>query len=523
MFRIFFLAPLIALSAQAAFAQQVKVDGGLLSGATDGDVRVYKGIPYAAPPVGKLRWQVPQPVIAWPGARAATKFSPACPQARSADNTPETSQSEDCLCLNVYTAAQAGNEKRPVMVWIHGGGLANGAGSRYDGASLARKGVVVVTINYRLNVFGFLAHPALSAESPHQSSGNFGLLDQIAALQWVKRNIAAFGGDPGKVTIFGESSGAWSVNLLMATPLSQGLFHRAIGESGGEFEPNPHLNKSYPGQESSESIGQRVFARIGCDKAADPLGCAREKKTEDVQAAIANGFRSQPNVDGWFLPDEVYAIFAARKQHDVPVIAGFNADEGAQFAERIIPASTTAESYAQNIRQQFGEFADEYLKLYPAGSRAVMLDSAARRFRDERHTWKMLTWARMMAPMKSPVWLYYFTQVAPDSRFGAHHGAEIIYAFDNLQRRPAAWTAEDRRVAQTMSAYWVNFARTGDPNGVGQDKVTMPRWPRYETKLDQYLEFGKSIAIKQGLHPAAAAFWDKYFAAQRARRKARQE
>lgn len=510
----------LSILSSLSFAQRaldpIKVDGGQVSGEIVGeakDVRVYKGIPYAAPPVGRLRWQAPQSVSAWQGVRDATKFSPACPQARNADNAPEPNQSEDCLCLNVYTAAKAAAEKRPVMFWVHGGGLANGAGSLYDGASLARKGVVVVTINYRLNVFGYLAHPAMSAESPHKSSGNFGILDQIAALQWVKRNIAAFGGDPNNVTIFGESSGSWSVNLLMATPLSKGLFHRAIGESGGEFEPNPHLNKPMPGQESSEAIGQRVFARISCDKAGAPLDCAREKKTEEVQAAIANGFRSQPNVDGWFLPDEVYAIFAARKQHDVPVIVGFNADEGGQFAERMIPAN--ADVYAQNIRQQFGEFADDYLKLYPAGSREVMRDSAARRFRDERHTWKMLTWARMMQPMKSPVWLYYFTQIPPDSRFGAHHAAEIIYVFDNLSRRQAAWTEEDRNVAKTMSAYWVNFAKTGDPNGAG-----LLQWPRYETKSDRHIEFGKTIAVKEGLHKEAFEFWDKYFAAQRARRKA---
>jgi para-nitrobenzyl esterase len=512
MLRITLLSTLIALSAGAAFAQEVKTDGGLLAGSMAGDVRVYKGIPYAAPPVGKLRWRPPQPAAAWQGVRDATKFSPACPQARSADNAPEASQSEDCLCLNVYTAAKTARERRPVMVWIHGGSLANGSGSLYDGAALARKGVIVVTINYRLNVFGFLAHPALSAESAHKSSGNVGLLDQIAALEWVRRNIAAFGGDANNVTIFGESAGSWSVNLLLATPLSKGLFHRAIGESGGEFEPNPHLSKSMPGQESAEAIGARVLARLGCGQAADPLACAREKKTEDVLAAIANGFRAQPCVDGWFLPAEVHAIFAARKQHPVPVIVGFNADEGAQFAARMTPA--TAEEYTLAIRRQFGAFADEYLKLYPAGSRDVMLDSAARRFRDERHTWKMLTWARMMEPMKSGVWLYYFTQVAPDSRFGAHHAAEIIYVFDNLHRRQAAWTEADKRVAHAMSSYWVNFAKTGDPNGAG-----LLHWPRYETKRDPYLEFGPEIKSKTGLHPAAFAFWDKYFTAQRAQRQ----
>ncbi|HEU4388948.1 MAG TPA: carboxylesterase family protein, partial [Blastocatellia bacterium] len=283
----------------------VRVDGGTISGTASDGVRSYKGIPFAAPPVGDLRWKPPQPVVGWEGVRECTVFGPECPQAPypagSMYYTPPQKQSEDCLYLNVWTAANAG-EKRPVMVWIHGGALTRGSGAHrtYDGTSFAKKGVVLVTVNYRLGPLGYLAHPDLSAESPNHSSGNYGVLDQIAALKWVKKNIAAFGGDPNRVTIFGESAGSWSVNVLVATPLSKGLFHRAIGESGGQFGPGMRLKEDRNNLPSAEKVGTAFAKAAGADS-IKALRALPADKIVDVFNNDTEGkkFRTQPNVDGW--------------------------------------------------------------------------------------------------------------------------------------------------------------------------------------------------------------------------------
>lgn len=508
---------LVSTAALAAgFPEVVKVDGGELRGAIQDGIGSFRGIPYAAPPVGGLRWRAPRRAPAWAGVREALRYGSSCLQGRSPDAARGT-QSEDCLYLNVWTGAAAPGERRPVMVWIHGGGLQNGSGSgaSYEGSALAAQGVVVVTINYRLNVFGFLGHAQMSAEDEHGSSGNFGFLDQIAALEWVRRNIGAFGGDSANITIFGESSGSWSVNALMASPLARGLFHRAIGESGGLLEPNPHLKTSFPGADSAERIGERFFAAIG----AESLAAARAKPAAEVLAAAFTEqgtprFRFSPSVDGWFWPDEVFALYAAAKHHDVPLLLGFNADEGAQFAER--PAAVSAEAWEEAAKRQFGELAAGYLKLYPGATPEQRLDSAARRFRDERHLWKMRTWAAAMAGRKSKAYLYYFSRIPPgpdSARLRAHHAAEIPYVFANLARLNRPWTETDRRVSAAMSAAWVRFARTGDPNG-----GDLPRWRPYDHQSSPYLEFGDTIVPGGNLHPEAFSFWDRYFATQRARR-----
>ena len=311
----------------------VRVEGGLISGSVDDGVRSYKGIPFAAPPVGELRWKAPQPVAAWEGVRECNDFGPDCPQApypqSSLYYSAPRKQSEDCLYLNVWTAAKAA-EKRPVMVWIHGGALTRGSGATraYDGTALAKKGVVLVTINYRLGPLGYLAHPELTAESPNRSSGNYGALDQIAALKWVQKNIAAFGGDPGRVTIFGESAGSWSVNALVASPLARGLFHRAIGQSGGSFGPMTYLKEDREGRPSAEKIGEAFAKAAGADS-IKALRAQPAEKIVEVFNSDPEGrkFRTQPNVDGWALPDEIRNIFAQGKQNEVPVIVGSNANE----------------------------------------------------------------------------------------------------------------------------------------------------------------------------------------------------
>ncbi|MCY4505398.1 MAG: carboxylesterase family protein, partial [Acidobacteria bacterium] len=331
------LASLLGGAAAPAAGQDagavVTVETGRLAGAPSplgGEVMVYRGVPFAAPPVGELRWRPPEPPAAWEGVRDATEAAPACMQnplpaaAQTFYDAGVDRMDEDCLYLNVWTAAGL-DDRVPVLVWIHGGGLSigNGADITYDGTRLAQRGVVLVTINYRLGAFGYLAHPLLSAESGHGASGNYGLLDQIAALGWVQRNIAAFGGDPSRVTIFGESAGSWSVNQLMATPLARGLFHAAIGESGGGFGSR---GGAAPRAEI-EAAGERFVEALLGDGAAPSLEAMRAASADAVQGVAPDLVRSTANVDGWVFPDTIYDIFAAGRQHDVPVIVGSNADE----------------------------------------------------------------------------------------------------------------------------------------------------------------------------------------------------
>ena len=491
----------------AAINDPVRVEGGQLSGApgSDSDVRVYKGIPFAAPPVGDLRWKAPKAPAAWSGVREATKFSPMCyqspyPRASIYYRDPEP-MSEDCLYLNIWTAAKSDKDRRPVMVWIHGGALTRGSGSvsTYDGEALAKKGAVVVTINYRLNIFGFFAHPELTKESDRNSSGGYGILDQIAALEWVQKNIAAFGGDPKRVTIFGESAGSWSVNYLVATPLAKGLFQRAIGESGGTFGPMKKLAEV-------EADGRKFTAAAS----ADSLRSLRAKSPEDLlKVPGAESFR--PSVDGWMLPEDVYSIFAHGKQNDVPILVGSNADEGKSLAPW--PASGTAASFIEQQRRRFKDKTDEFLKLYPAGSNEEAMNSHYASFRDVTFGWEMRTWARMATKTgKSKAFLYYFSRVPPgptSARYGAFHASEIAYVFGNLLP-PRPWEEADRKLSETMSSYWVNFAATGDPNGKG-----LPKWPAYKETSDVALELGDKVAPVPSLHKAALDFLDGYFAAQR--------
>jgi para-nitrobenzyl esterase len=490
----------------AAIHGPVRVESGLLSGiaGSNSEVTVFRGIPFAAPPLGDLRWRPPRPPAKWEGVRQAGQFSAACMQTPYAEGSlyraaPEP-VSEDCLCLNVWTAANSANERRPVMVWVHGGGLTRGSGSAptYDGEELARKGVVLVTVNYRLGVFGFLAHPELTRESVHNSSGNYGFLDQIAALEWVHRNIARFGGDPNRVTIFGESAGSWSVNLLMATPLAKGLFQRAIGESGANFAPLQKLS-------ATEQAGVKLAGAIG----ADSLAALRAKPPADILKApgTSSGTVFLGNVDGWVLPEDIYAIFAAGRQNDVPVLIGSNADEGTPFA----PPLVTAELFREQVKRRFGDRADAYLKLYPAGSDEEARASTAATIRDQTFGWEMRTWARIETRTgKSKVYLYYFSRVPPGpagARYGAYHGSEISYVFHNLSRSNRPWEPVDRILSDTLSSYWVNFATTGDPNGQG-----LPKWPVYEEKADLVMELGNQIEPRPQPHRAALDFFDAWFA-----------
>ena len=478
----------------------VQVSGGLIKGTADEGVRVYKGIPFAAPPVGDLRWRPPQPVESWDGVRDASEFSRDCMQAPYEESSfyyrAARPKSEDCLCLNVWTASDQ-EEKQPVMVWIHGGALTRGSGAitTYNGVSLAHKGVVLVTINYRLGPFGYLAHPELSAESDKGASGNYGVLDQIAALKWVQENIEQFGGDPDRVTIFGESAGSMSVCALLATPLSKGLFHRAIGESGGFFSATPDLRDEKFGQESAQAVGTAFGEAMGAGSLAAMRGTSAESIVESFSNSAGQRFRTRPCVDGWVYTEEIRTIFAKGRQHDVPVIVGSNANEMSSLTPRALVPST-AEALRSRVESQYGDLADEFYEIYPVTDDASAVKAYLASARDRTFSWAMRTWARATANASSNVYLYQFTRVPPipdSDYYGAFHAAEIAYAFDNLATSDRPHTKADYQLAETMSNYWVNFAKTGNPNGDG-----LPEWPAYDSEAEPYIDLGDPV--QQGRH-----------------------
>jgi para-nitrobenzyl esterase len=507
----FAVATCLAIAPQAvtantdAVADTVKVEQGLLSGTTGNQagVRAFRGVPFAAPPVGELRWKAPQAPALWKETREAKEFSPVCWQSPYPDmarlyQSELPARSEDCLYLNIWTPARTAMEHLPVMVWIHGGAFTRGSGSSrsYDGEILARKGAVVVTINYRLGMFGFFAHPELTAESEHHASGNYALLDQIAALQWVKKNIGAFGGDSSRVTIFGESAGSWAVNVLMASPLAKGLFQRAIGESGGSFAPMKSLAEA-------EKSGASLAGSMGIMQ--DVLKTLRGKSAEELLKATDNQ-PARAIVDGYVLPQDVYTIFAQGKQNDVPLLVGNNADEGTALAPQ--GAYVKAEQFIAGAHTRFGSLADEFLKIYPAGSDEEAVKSFYAAFRDQQFEWEMRTWARLETKTgHHAACLYYFSRVPPGPQskvLGAFHAADIAYVFGNFVW-PFPWEETDKKLSDAMTSYWVNFATSGDPNGHG-----LTKWPVYNPGEDQLLELGNQIGVRSGVNKAGLDFFDKY-------------
>src|SRR5438105_1212375 len=505
------LAMPIALA--GALPDALKTDAGLVSGApaATGGIRVFKGIPFAAAPIGELRWREPQPVAKWTGVRKADTFGNVCVQPKgvgrlnvSVDLPDSPAASEDCLYLNVWTALASGSERRPVMIWIFGGAYTEGAGSspHSDGEALARKGAVVVTFNYRLGAFGFFSHPELTQESGHNASGNQALMDAIAALKWVQTNIAAFGGDPRNVTIFGESAGAAMAAGLAGSPLAAGLFRRAISESGAWMGLGMAAMRT--GRQAEQPMGRRGAP----PPVLMPLRQLRAQSSDEISRTLAGAGMI---VDGWIIPEDESLIFAQGRQQPVDVLVGSNKDEGT-FA-----GNTTAMAWTDRVRQRGGDLADEYLKLYPAGSDEEATRSSQMAFRDEL-AWHMRIYASLQTRRGKRAYWYFFTHeppYAPNARnLKATHATEIPYAFNHLRAPrvfPDASSPElssasppDRALAERVSSYWVNFARTGDPSGAG-----LPAWPPFSDARPAPMIIGE---VNETPDPQRLALYDTLYA-----------
>jgi para-nitrobenzyl esterase len=504
--------PMFALAAGPTYALHLRQ--GELEGQRKDGVTRYLGIPYAGAPIGEHRWQAPLPAPSWPGTLHADRFGANCQQAPApnafrawtSEYLIEGPISEDCLTLNVWTpaadpathlAAHSGphrGDKLPVLVWIHGGGFTSGGATVpvYDGQAMAAKGVIVVTINYRLGVYGFLSHAALRAENAEHAAGNYGLLDQIAALRWVRENIAAFGGDPQRVTLAGQSAGAASVHDLIASPLAHGLFQRAIAESGSG------MGGALPDGAASDAVGAQVLAKAGV---AD-IAALRHLSAAQLDAA-ANGLSFRPIIDGLVLPD---ASYAGRNTNDVPMLTGLTLDEGSSMSTTY--GQATPATFAARLQARYGALAPAFARLYPATSNEQAGASAKQLVRDRglASTW---LWAReRMSASSQPVYLYQFTHVEPGpeaQRYGAFHSSEIPYVFATLDRAERPFTAQDRALSRTLGAYWANWIKAGDPNGPG-----LPLWPRARPDAPQMLEIGAQSQARPILPPEKLSLFERY-------------
>jgi para-nitrobenzyl esterase len=490
------------------------VEQGSLRGTVESGLSVYRGVPFAAPPVGELRWRAPQPAAKWSGVRAAQQFAPQCEQSPLGPpgNTPPA-MSEDCLYLNVWSPAKSAKQRVPVLVWIYGGGFVAGATSipTYSGEVLARKGVVLVSIAYRVGPLGFLAHPALSGESPQHVSGNYGLLDLVAALQWIRQNIAAFGGDPTKVTIFGESAGGIAVSQLSASPLAKGLFDAAISESGGSFAaPRP---AGQPGENMRTlADAERQGVQIARSAGASTLAELRRLPADRILAAARGNGASWPVVDGWALPSEQYSLYEAGRFNDTPILVGYNSDEGASF-----PGARTSAEYRDAVQRRYGDFAGALLSAYPAGE-GPLPKSARDLTRDAAFGWQTWAWARLQTRYgHSKAYLYYFDQ-HPDfpagsaqAGHGAPHGREVAYVFGHLDDlRNEKPSAADHSISAALVTYWTNFAKFGDPNGNGATQ-----WPAFTPSGSQLMVFAGTAHVGAVQNEAGLQALERYFAYRR--------
>jgi para-nitrobenzyl esterase len=490
----------------AQIPDTVRLNSGLVSGVSGDapDMRVFKGIPYAAPPVGPLRWRPPQPVQQWEGVRKADQFGPECmqPRAPASGNRPrptaaQPSMDEDCLSLNVWTAAASASERRPVIVWSHGGALTIGDVSRTDGETLARKGAVVITCNYRIGPFGFFAHPELTDESGRKASGNYGLMDLFAVLRWVQQNITAFGGDPNRVTLMGQSAGGRLIRAAVASSQGKGLFQRAISQSA------PVRIERMLTRTEAEKAGQEEASKVGASSLAE----LRAKSADEILRLMTPGGRLV--IDGWYVTEDASVTIAEGRHNRVDLLIGSNKDEGTFVS--LYPTSpffglgnASAREFAESARNRFGSKASAFLELYPAGSDEQAKESQLAEIRDEA-AWNARDWASAQARVGGHTYLYYFVQEPPVSPGQANrratHGAEIPYAFNNPGQ---AWTEVDRALADAMSSYWVNFAKNGDPNG-----PALPVWPAIQTAApEQVMILGPKIEVGRMLDSRRVTLFD---------------
>jgi para-nitrobenzyl esterase len=501
---------LLFASSLAAQTTPIATESGKVTGTLEqaSAVRSFKGIPYAAPPVGPLRWRAPEKAVPAATLLAANQFGASCMQKVRGEAIPWTKEfmvqnaiSEDCLTLNIWAPAAKPAKPAAVLVFLHGGGFTEGSGgvSVYDGGALAKRGLVVVTVNYRLGIFGFFAHPDLIAESPHHSAGNYGLLDQVAALEWVKRNIAAFGGDPTRVTVAGQSAGAQSVTALISSPVAKGLFTGAIAESGATIytaSPVPML--------ATSAAAGKTFAAAHGDGSIAALRKipAEELRTLPDVPREAN----RPNIDGWLLTARSTDELGHPVGSDVPVITGWNADEGSSSPTYgKIPAA----DFIKSAATRFGADAPAFDAIYPATTDAEASTSQLAAARDQNFAGVTEWAAAWNAHRKADVFLYYFDRNPPwpaHPEFKAHHTGEVPYVFDNLDRAPTrSYNAEDQKLAHDMAGYWIRFAETGRPEGPG-----LTPWPASRTS-GEIMELGTEIGPRHFLNPKAVAFWQSYF------------
>jgi para-nitrobenzyl esterase len=507
-FGLILLAGISVFAASSATpATTVRTDAGQVSGQTDSNgVTTYLGIPYAAPPVGQLRWRPPQPVTPWKDVRQADKFGDSCMQIKQGSRLPWTDAfmvqnaiSEDCLYLNVWTTAAGTTKKLPVMFWIHGGGNSEGSGdvAIYNGKNLAREDVVVVTINYRLGPLGFLAHPALTSESPNHASGNYGILDQIAALKWVHKNIAAFGGDPSNITVFGQSAGAGDTTILMASPLAQDLFTHAITESGSGRRV-PAAGRTSLAQ--AEQKGEKYAGIMNAHSLVELRALPASDFAKLVPGATLSSLGFGPVIDNWVIPEAIPA-------HQVPLINGMNADDlgiGIDYGNGQAPPPTTMQSYNAQMKEICGAEADTCLKLYPAKSEeeaGLALRTALR----DRARVAVDMWSIDQAK-RGPLYSYYFDHPEPwpeHPQFGTFHTSEVPYVFNTLNTVGHPFTAEDDKISDRMSSYWANFAKTGNPNGTG-----LADWPQFNPDNRTTMELGSRMGpIPAASSPERLNFW----------------
>jgi para-nitrobenzyl esterase len=509
----------LAAPAETGLGPSVRVAGGLVSGVAgrDASITVFKGLPFAAPPVGDRRWRAPQPVVAWTGVRKADQFGANCMQTIVEEKKPWTYEfmahgpvSEDCLFLNVWTGARSASEKRPVYVYVHGGANTEGSGSvpSYDGEGLARKGIVVVTVNYRLGVLGFFTHPELTRESGAGASGNYALLDLIAALQWVRQHIAAFGGDPGNVTLGGQSAGASNTHALVASPLAKGLFHRAIAESGSSIATGRNTRTLA----EQEQIGV-AFAQVkGVRTLAELRALTWAALTAPLPASAAppaGGFRFGVVLDGRVLPASALDAFAAGTQHDVPTLTGANRHENGATPH----PDVTAAAFKAQARQRFGDLADEFLSLYPSATdeqaRASQNESAWDQARVSMHLWAL----HRAGTGRTKAFTYFWDHALPGPDveiYGAFHTSEVPYVMDALAMSTRPFTDADRGIADRLSSYVANFMKAGDPNGPG-----LPAWPAAAKEPAVTMQVGDTFAPIPVASASRLAFFEKYFARQR--------